>query len=132
MELGFGSLRKYWKGSRERYIQEIKPLMKHIRETTSFLKIQFEKLNKYSLMRHLCKTTQPNGSNQRVYDRFCQCLVYPNLRNVQELLGDGLPISILQESQFIHDVVYVVISGNNCIHPHKIICDDESGQCLYN
>ena len=59
-------------------------------------------------------------------------MVYPNIQKVQELLGDGLPLSILQESQFIHDVVYVVILGNNCIHLHKIICDDEGGQCLYN
>ena len=128
----FGSLRKYWEGSRERYIQEIKPLMKHTRETTSFLKIQFEKLNKYSLLRNLCKSTQFHGTNPRNYDRFRQCLVYTSLGKVQEMIDGGKPLSVLQELQFIHDVVYIVISGNNCVNLHEINCDDSSGQMIYN
>ena len=95
--------------------------MKHTRETTSFLKI-----------RNLCKRTQFHGTNSRSYDRFRQCLGYSTLGQVQEMIDDGKPLSVLQESQFIRDVVYVVISGNNCVHLHKINYDDEGGQCLYN
>ena len=57
---------------------------------------------------------------------------YSNLCKVQELIDDGKPLSVLQESQFIRDVVYVVISGNNCVHLHEINCDDVGGQYLYN
>ena len=128
----FGPLRKYWEGSRERYIQEIKPLMKHTRETTSFLKIQFEKLNKYSLLRNLCKSTQSNGNNLRTYDRFRQCSMYSNLSKVLELIRIGKPLSVIQESQYIRDVVYIVISGNNCVHLHEINFEDSSGQTIYN
>ena len=89
-------------------------------------------MNNISLLRNLCKSTESNGENHRVYQRFRQCSVYSNIHKVQELIGNGLPISFLQESQITQDVVYVVISGNNCIHLHEIICDDEGGQCLYN
>ena len=106
--------------------------MKHTRETTSFLKIQFEKLNKFSLLRNLCKSTQLHGTNPPNYDRFRQCLVYASLGKVQEMLDGGKPLSVLQELQFIHDVVYIVISGNNCVNFHEINCDDSSGQMIYN
>ena len=87
--------------------------MKYTRETTSFLKIQFEKLNKYSLLRNLCKNTQSNENYLHTYDRFRQYSMYSNLSKVLELIRSGKPLSVIQESKNIRDAVYIVISGIN-------------------
>ena len=45
----FGNVINYWEGSRERYIQNITPLMKHNRDSMNYLNIQLEILNKHHL-----------------------------------------------------------------------------------
>ena len=42
----FGSVRLYWEGSCERYIQYVKPLMKNMRNTTSYLEKNYINYNK--------------------------------------------------------------------------------------
>ena len=52
----FGDLRLYWEGSNERLIQLIKPFMKNIRKTSSFLSLQLNKLNSTTLLRNLIES----------------------------------------------------------------------------
>ena len=112
----FGSVRKYWEGSRERFIQEIKPLMKHTRETTSFLKIQLEKLTKFQLLRNLSKQKE----ERIIYSRFKKQTVYTSISEVVEKIKVGQPLSCAHESSYLSDSVYVVVKGQNCFNYHEI------------
>ena len=126
----FGDIRKYWEGSRERFIQEIKPLMKATRETTSYLKIQLEKLNKNQLMRNLYKEVQID-TERSSYTRFKRFIVYDNIEAVRNKLHDGNALSLLKESQFNNGTVYVAIKGTNGICLHKLFFDDRNGETVY-
>ena len=126
----FGSIRKYWEGSRERFIQEIKPLMKHTRETTSFLKIQLDKLNKGQLTRQLCKEVQTNVGNIS-YNRFKKFLVYDNIETVQQIIMNGEVLSLLRELPCSSDKVFVLIRDTNGARLHEIIFNDREGKIIY-
>ena len=56
----FGSLRWYWEGSRERHIQYVKPLMKNMRNTVSYLKHQFYKMQQSNNLEHIADMVQNN------------------------------------------------------------------------
>lgn len=113
----FGPIRKYWEGNRERFIQEVKPLMKHTRETTSFLKIQLEKMMKYQLLKNLSK----QSLGKSTYNRFKKFSVYSNIDEVVQEIKDGKALSALHESKFLIDSVYVIVQGgDDLINFHEI------------
>ena len=129
----FGSVRNYWEGSRERFIQFIKPLMKSTRESTSYLKIQFEKLNKGQLINNLYKEVNVESEAIR-YDRFKALIIYDNIEHVNNVIREGGPLSLLKDSQLIKATVYVGIKHVNDIRLHEVIFDDRNGQnicCLF-
>ena len=125
----FGSVRKYWEGSRERYIQYIKPLMKSTRETASYLKIQLEKLNKSQLLDSLYKEVNVEDDMSR-YSRFKPIVVYDNFEHLESIVRNGGPLSLLKESQFNTDVVYAVVKGNDSITLHEVMFNDRKGQYI--
>ena len=123
----FGSIRNYWEGSRERFIQFIKPLMKSTRETTSYLKVQLEKLNNGQVIDNLYK--EVNTTNEGVsYDRFKPFVIYDNIEHVNNVIADGGPLSLLKNSQLSKGTVYVAVKGVNSISLHEVIFDDQNGQ----
>ena len=125
----FGALRKYWEGSRERFIQSIKPLMKHTRDSTSFLQIQLDKLNKTQLTRNLCKEVG-NDNVRYEYNRFKNVILYDDIAEVQEYITQGKALSFLVDTQFNNDTVYVVVKHADTVGLHKVQFDDIQGEKL--
>ena len=125
----YGSVRKYWEGSRERFIQFMKPLMKSTRETASYLKIQLEKLNKGQLMQKLYKTIQTD-EHISTYVRFKPLVIYDSVEHLETEIKLGGPLSLLRESQLNKDRVFAVVKGNDCISLHEVLFNDRNGQYI--
>ena len=63
----FGSVRLYWEGCCERHIQYVKPLMKNMRNSTSYLQIKFHQLQQYNMLEHMTDVVQPISSSAMTY-----------------------------------------------------------------
>ena len=63
----FGSIRWYWDGSRERFIQFVKPFMSNMRNTSSYLKIQYNRVQQSNLLNDLLQTYDTSISDEPRY-----------------------------------------------------------------
>ena len=82
----FVSLRWYWEGSRERHIQYAKPLIKHMRNTVSYLKHQFYKMQQSNNLEHIADMVQNNMEKQTIYKRYNNMKFYAS----EEILIDNV------------------------------------------
>ena len=92
----FGSVRNFWEGERERYIQHIKPLLSHLRHSTSFLLTKLERLYQFIALDYVIESI-PNGIGASIsepnYERYTDFIIYKNLETVNKLLAENKPIS---------------------------------------
>ena len=56
----FGSVRDYWEGTYERYIQYVKPFMKNVRNTESYLGVQLSNIHNSHLLNNLIEQFEEN------------------------------------------------------------------------
>ena len=128
----YGPIRNFWEGSRERYIQNIKPYFKHTRETISFLKIQMEKLSKTQVLTSLCQESDIM-LKQKTYERYHSLVSYKNIETVLDLIKNENPISVLYEEKTDNmDLVYIPIKHKKQIKLHQINFYDRGGVIIYN
>ena len=78
----FGSMRLYWEGVNERYIQFIKPHLKNMRSSTTFLALKLDNIHKTNVLKHqlldpLCKIKK--------YDCFKDCKKYKDVDTILQL-----------------------------------------------
>ena len=92
----FGSVRNFWEGERERYIQHIKPLLSHLRNSTSFLVTKLERLYQYIALDHVLESV-PNSIGASIkmpnYQRNNEYIVYKNIETVNTLIAENKAIS---------------------------------------
>ncbi len=91
----YGHIRLYWEGNRERYIQEVKPLMRNLRSTSSYFALKLKQLHNDTSLREvmgkmlLCK--QVNG---QVHDtRYKSVISYDSVQEVESFLNAKNPVS---------------------------------------
>ena len=97
----FGSLRMYWEGSRERSIQQIKPFLTNIRQTSSYYKTKLtymyvnETLDTINneILEHLPHTSQYNM--HREYEKYSAFKTYSSSDDISLMASSGKVISVL-------------------------------------
>ena len=124
----FGSMRLYWEGVNERYIQYIKPHLKNMRSSTTFLILKLDNIHKtnvlkYQLLNPLC--------NIKKYDRFKDCKKYKDLETVIDSIGKGNTlIGVIYKLNDTIQGVGVLVKDSIQDIIIKLRIDDESGYHL--
>lgn len=85
----FGSIRFYWEGTCERYIQYVKPLMKNMRNTPTYLAKQFHTLQQKNMMDHMMEAVTDNDLNLKKYTRYNDMKIYSDVASVAEILQES-------------------------------------------
>ena len=87
----FGPLRFYWDGSRERFIQSVKPWLQHMRQSDSYLVCKLESIHKDIALNYL----MTNEERQKVkYTRFLNVRIYKDFLSLQGKFESNEPISV--------------------------------------
>lgn len=92
----FGTVRNFWEGERERYIQQIKPLLTNLRHSASFLVTKLERLYQAEAIDYVQTSLFDDEdvfSLDTVYERNNDFIVYKDLSIVNELITNGEPFS---------------------------------------
>lgn len=93
----YGHLRFYWEGNRERYVQVIKPLLKNMRKTDTYLYKKLADLHIQNALRELLGQTHCYGQwiSDGSYSRHKPVCIYPTLDKVLADLHNHLPLSTI-------------------------------------
>ena len=85
----FGTMRLHWEGVHERFIQHIKPHLKNMRTTSSYLCKKLDDIHKGSILKHQMLNS---WDTPKQYQRFRNCKRYKSLDIVQTLISTGLSL----------------------------------------
>ena len=125
----FGNVRHYLEGSHERFIQSVKPFLKRMRQTDSYLEIQMSNIYAELLMN--AGFTSLNDKRDHATERYRNLKIYTSLEEIKRIVKENKPIfSVrLKMRSDISHVMAVVISddGTKRVSLHKIVCDDGVG-----
>ena len=92
----FGTVRNFWEGERERYIQHIKPLLTNLRHSTSYLVTKLERLYQLDAIDYVQQSLHNDDSHDSFmpnYERNSDFIVYKNVTIINQLISSGDPIS---------------------------------------
>ena len=81
----FGPLRLHWEGVHERFIQCVKPMLKNMRSSTSFLTIKMQQIHNDVVINNILRN-EKQGTTRKMYKRFRDIYIYKSLKNLQDCL----------------------------------------------
>ena len=84
----FGSLRLHWEGIHERFIQCVKPMLKNMRSSTSFLRTRMQNIHNDTVMNNILRNSDSVPCRKK-YIRFKDIFVYNHMRHIQANIDDG-------------------------------------------
>ena len=123
----FGTVRNFWEGERERYIQQIKPLLINLRQSTSFLVTKLERLYQAASIDYVQQSMPVDDEKvpcMTVYERNSDFLIYKNVELVNQMITAGEPISGIELSSDGNDynnLFCVAVHGkDNSVACHTI------------
>ena len=123
----FGPLRLYWEGSRERFIQEIKPYMKTGRESSTNYEIQLQHIYQEFALNTLCDSS--DSDNQSLKEK--KSRKYQGVWDIKSVINRGSAFTLVYFPTRTAKMFLVVIR-NICqdICLHKVVFDDNKGKCI--
>ena len=124
----FGHIRNYWEGSRERYIQLVKPFMKNNRNTASYLQIQLKNVLSQTILSQVEANLSLQETPQTHYARYSRFRRYRSLNDVLIALEDKEPIQcVIINDDDGTELVCTVTGRTAPFALHAIICNDHEG-----
>ena len=122
----YGHLRFYWEGNRERYVQVIKPLLKNIRKTDTYLHKKLEDLHIQNALRELLGQTHCYGQwiSDGSYSRHKPVSIYPTREKVLDDLQNHLPLSAVVDSTMC---TYICVQHTGHDHDLYKVCWADRG-----
>ena len=101
----FGPVYLHWDGVNERYIQHVKPFLKNMRTSTSFLLTKLQRLHRNCAMEHI--HTSFNSMNTPSYERYNDVVIYNDISDVNNNIENGESISgvVIEKKQPVYCVV---------------------------
>ena len=127
----FGSLRHYWEGSRERYIQIIKPFMKNMRQTDSFLATKMVQIYTKNILNNFLDIHE-NGIKHTKYDRYKTSFIYSTINEIESHIKDGKVLFMLHIAKNTSDTVYMCTKVDNQEYCVPVNFDDNNGIHIWN
>ena len=127
----FGSMRNNWEGIYERYIQYIKPHLKNMRSSTSFLITKLEQIHSSNVLNHILMDKTPSGYKK--YNRFRHVHVYKDNKVIDDDINEDKCIVAIKSKTKDSNCVYCVIKRKGQKFNYgRIIIDDSIGYHLNN
>ena len=124
----FGHIRNYWEGSRERYIQLVKPFMKNNRNTASYLQIQLKNVLSQTILSQVEANLSLQETPQTHYARYSRFRRYRSLNDVLIAIEDKEPIQcVIINDDDGTELVCTVTGRTAPFALHAIICNDHEG-----
>ena len=118
----YGPLHLYWEGSRERYIQNVKPSMKNMRTSASYLVTKMEQIQSDSLINHTLH--EHFWVRQKQYNRYHHYRTYDGIDEVKLNIASKQPISAIMIKD--HDAIFSLVL-NQYIILYEIDFSDDYG-----
>ncbi len=120
----YGPLYLCWEGSKERYIQYVKPMLKNKRKTVTFLLTKVDKLlqdNALDLLksRFLKKTSKE-------YSRYNDIFIFASKNDIKEKIDSGEPFSVLIRRTNIIEI-FAILKDNDKYYCYDLLFDDNNG-----
>ena len=131
----FGSVRLFWEGSRERSIQQIKPFLINIRQTSSYFKTKLTRMYvketldsiNEELLLHAVDDTESNRPKH--YDRYSSFKTYSTFEDIDSLVGTGKVLSVVYLSIRRKECRFYICQHSTvpkkCILYQISFCDDQ-------
>ena len=124
----FGHIRNYWEGSRERYIQLVKPFMKNNRNTASYLQIQLKNVLSQTILSQVEANLSLQETSQTHYARYSRYRRYRSLNDVLIALEYKEPIQCVTIKDDDGTELVCTVTGRTAPFTlHAIICNDHEG-----
>ena len=127
----FGSLRHYWEGSRERYIQIIKPFMRNMRQTDSFLSTKMVQIYTKNILNNFLEL-HDTGPNHPKYDRYKSSYMYSSIEEFESHIKDGKVLYLVLIQNNSPDTVYMYTKIDIQKYYVPISFDDDNGIHIWN
>ena len=130
----FGSLRWHWEGSRERFIQKVKPFMRNLRITDSFMKLQMKNIhhvNTLSNLFSLLDDVEDDNSNIKGKSH----LFYRHYEEVNDnILTHNVIFSILLDIDGTHETCIICKNTDSIdlFSVYRIFFNDETDKDVCN
>ena len=112
----FGSIHDYWKGTYERYIQYVKPFMKNVRNTESYLGVQLSNIHNSHVLDNIFD--QFDVDKMSSYERHRNVIIYSSLESCQVSTKTG-PVLL---------GIIIEVNGREYVY---CLCRKDSGIGLY-
>ena len=126
----FGSMRLYWEGVNERYIQYIKPHLKNMRTSTSFLCTKLDHIHRTNILKNqfICPLT-----DIKAYQRFKDFKQYRDLEAIKGLIANGKTlVGIVYKLNDSMNGLGLMMNNSSRIIIIKLKPDDNTGYHLNN
>ena len=125
----FGHIRNYWEGSRERYIQMVKPFMKNNRNTSSYLQMQLKNVLSVTILNQIVSDLEIQGEMQdQRYSRYNAVRRYRSLNEIIDALEHKEAMQCIQvKDAYGNQQVCTVTGRTSPFILHTLSCDDSKG-----
>ena len=125
----FGHIRNYWEGTRERYIQLVKPFMKNNRNTASYLQTQLKNVLSHTILSQISDDLPSlQSTHQKILSRYNSIRRYCSINDIIVSIQNQEPIQcILVKDQNGLEHICTVIGRTAPFTLYAIICDDYNG-----
>ena len=124
----FGSMRLHWEGVHERFIQNIKPYLKNMRSSTSFLLTKLDSIHRNNVLKNFLIN---DLSTKKKYSRFNDKKKYKSIQNVEQYIALGNTLLGIFYKLPDNDVGFGLLfddTSNNCLI--KLVFSDHLGYHL--
>ena len=124
----FGHIRNYWEGSRERYIQLVKPFMKNNRSTASYLQIQLKNVLSQTILTQVESSLSSQEFIEKHHARYSGIRRYRSLNDVLYAVDNYEPIQCVTVLDNEGNEHICTVTGRFAPFTlHSIICNDFEG-----
>ena len=106
----FGSVRLYWEGSRERFIQVVKAILVSMQRSVSYFVEKMTLIQKLNLFEWIKQDFRDSLSVERDIKCFHQ---YDSVQDVEKLFADGMPVSAFTLKCGEKQEIYVRVGKRN-------------------
>ena len=95
----FGPLRLHWEGIHEKFIQCVKPMLKNMRSTTSFLNTRLQQIHNNCVIENIFRADIP-GSKRKNYMKFRNIHLYKSMEELSDNINVGKCIMAVSISHY--------------------------------
>ena len=125
----FGKIHNYWEGTCERYIQYVKPFLKSVRNSESYLKLQLSNLQNSHVLNNIVQGFEDN--RKPTYERHKSVIIYQSLELCeQSMQASDILLGIIIPTND-NESICCLCRNNGAIGLYRLLLEDDFGGYKY-